>query len=80
MIEGSVSAEFAEAGYVVIADVLSCDELNIVARNGDGSATEALGRRNLMDARWCQELAGRLAREPRLSAVIPAAGRAVHAV
>ena len=26
MIKGSVSAEFAEAGYVVIADVLSCDE------------------------------------------------------
>jgi len=78
MIEGSVSAEFAEAGYVVIADVLNSDELNIVARNVGGPATDALGRRKLLDARWCQELARRLTREPRLSAVIPADGRAVQ--
>jgi ectoine hydroxylase-related dioxygenase (phytanoyl-CoA dioxygenase family) len=78
MIEGSVSAEFAEAGYVVIADVLTCDELNVVARNVDGPATEALGRRKLLDARWCQELARRLAHESRLRAVIPADGRPVQ--
>jgi hypothetical protein len=78
MIEGSVSAEFAEVGYVVIADVLTSDELNIVARNVDGPATEALGCRKLLDARWCQELARRLACEPRLSAVIPADGRPVQ--
>lgn len=78
MIEGPFSAEFAAAGYAVIAGVLTSDEMRGVTRNLAESAMQAVGSRTLLDTRWCQALAGRLACEPRLSAVMPTAGRAVQ--
>ena len=78
MIEGSASAEFAAAGYAVVAGVLTSDEMIWVTRNLTGSAMQAVGSRTLLDTRWCQVLARRLAGEPRLSAVMPAAARAVQ--
>ena len=78
MIEDSLSAEIAAVGYAVIADVLTSDEMRSVARNLTESAMQAVGSRKLLDARWCQALAGRLAGGPRLRAVMPADGRAVQ--
>jgi ectoine hydroxylase-related dioxygenase (phytanoyl-CoA dioxygenase family) len=78
MIEGPVSAEFASAGYAVIAGVLTSDEVSGVTRNLAGSAMQAVGSRTLLDTRWCQALAHRLAGESRLRAVMPAARRAVQ--
>jgi hypothetical protein len=78
MIEDSVSTEFAAAGYAVISDVLTSDDMRSVARNLTESATQGVGSRKLLDARWCQALAGRLADEPRLNAVMPTDVRAVQ--
>jgi ectoine hydroxylase-related dioxygenase (phytanoyl-CoA dioxygenase family) len=78
MIEDSLSAELAAVGYAVIADVLSSDEVRSVARNLKESATQGVRTRKLLDARWCQALAGRLADVPRLRAVMPADVRAVQ--
>ena len=78
MIESSACAEFAATGYAVIADVLTSDEMRSVERNLTESGTQAVGSRRLLETRWCQALARRLAGEPRLSAVMPAAGRAVQ--
>jgi hypothetical protein len=78
MIEDSLSAGFAAVGYAVIADVLTSDEMTSVARDVTKSATQGVGSRTLLDARWCQALAGRLACEPRLRAVLPTDVRAVQ--
>jgi hypothetical protein len=78
MIEDSLSAEFAAVGYAVIADVLTADEMRSVARNVTESATQGVGSRKLLDARWCQAVAGRLACEPRLRPVMPTDVRAVQ--
>lgn len=78
MIEGPFSAEFAAAGYAVVAGVLTSDEMRGVTRNLAGSAMQAVGSRTLLVTRWCQALAGRLACEPRLREVMPADVRAVQ--
>ncbi|HEY1212741.1 MAG TPA: hypothetical protein VGE93_03820, partial [Bryobacteraceae bacterium] len=78
MKEESLSAELATTGYAVIANVLIPDEMRSVARNLAESALQGVGSRRLLETRWCQALARRLAGEPRLSVVMPVAGRAVQ--
>jgi hypothetical protein len=49
-----------------------------VAHNLTESALQGVGSRRLLDARWCQALARRLAGEPRLREVMPTDGRVVQ--
>lgn len=78
MIERSVSEQFAAGGYAVVSGLFSSEEIRGVVGNLKDLATDRAGTRKLLDLLWCQELARRLAREPRLSAVLPADAHAVQ--
>ena len=78
MAERSIPEQFAADGYSVVSDMLSSEEIRGVVSNFKELATDRAGIRKLLYRRWCQELARRLAREPRLRAVLPADAHAAQ--
>jgi hypothetical protein len=63
--------QFETDGYAVADGILSSEELRRVRSNVSELATGRAGTRKLLDAPWCQALARRLSRDPRVSALLP---------
>ncbi len=68
----SFAKPFEDDGYLVVRDVLSESDVVEIENHLSGVSLDGAGTRNLLDAAWCQELAGRLKRIPAIQDVLPA--------
>jgi hypothetical protein len=73
-----VAQSFANDGYAVIPNVLSCLDADDTASALSGILGDKAGTRRLLDIGWCGRLADRLGDEPRLREFLPANARAVQ--
>lgn len=70
MNSGAVS-RFEEGGFAVVPDVLDEDEVSEISRQLEPLGTANAGTRRLLNEAWCRGLGHRLARDSRLSKLIP---------
>jgi len=74
---GSVAVQLSKYGYAVVPDVLDRAETSAAARSTEQVLTR-VGSRRLLDERWCQDLADRLAGNPCIRGMLPLNAQAVQ--
>ena len=63
--------ELTETGYAVVPDVIDSEEVGNIGELISGALAGGAGTRRLIEMPWCQDLADRLTRDPRLRNSLP---------